>query len=89
MSEMTGTRRKTDRLPGGGVAPDSARLWAGRGSGKPCEFCGEAIPAEDVQYDLEVTEQLASATQALCGQSLSFHLKCYDQWRAGLGSDVG
>jgi hypothetical protein len=85
MTAMTGTRGKTDRQPGSGVAPDTTRLWAGRGSGKPCEFCGKAIPAEDVQYDLEVTEELATATHASRGQSLSFHLSCYDKWRAGLG----
>ncbi len=80
---MTDTR-KIASSPSMGVASDAIRLWAGRGSGKPCKFCGKAIPAEDVQYDVEVTEELVTATQASPGRILSFHLRCYDQWRAAL-----
>jgi hypothetical protein len=78
---MTDTWKKTDSPPGG-LALEAARLWAGRGSGKPCAFCGKSISADDVQYDLEVTEELAPATQISRGGTLSFHLPCYDQWRA-------
>ena len=70
--------------PAGRVTEDATRVWAGRGTGKPCECCGKAIPAEDVQYDLEVTETLAAVTNACRGRTLSFHLSCYDQWRDSL-----
>jgi hypothetical protein len=81
VDEMTDTWKKTDS-PASGVAPEAARLWAGRGSGKPCEFCGKAISADDVQYDLEVTEERVTAAQTSRGRILSFHLPCYDRWRA-------
>lgn len=57
------------------------RVWAGRGTGRPCEHCGGAIPVTDVQYDLEITDALAALTNAALGRTLSFHLSCYDRWR--------
>lgn len=68
----------------GRVTESALRVWAGRGTGKPCERCGKAIAAEDIQYDLEVTEALAAATRIPGGRTLSFHLHCYDLWRADL-----
>ncbi len=74
--------------PAGHGTDGAIRVWAGRGTGKPCEHCGEAIPVSDVQYDLEVTDALAHAlaaiSNALRGRTLSFHLNCYDQWRESL-----
>jgi hypothetical protein len=80
--EMPDTLKKTGSMPSP-VAPDATRVWAGRGTGKLCEVCRKAIPAEDVQYDLEMTEDPAVATNASRGRILSFHLHCYDRWRAG------
>jgi hypothetical protein len=77
---MNGTTK--DAHPSHGRAmTDSTRLWAGRGTGQPCEYCGKAIPAEEVQYDLEVPDRSA-ATSASDGRILSFHIGCYDPWRA-------
>jgi hypothetical protein len=64
------------------------RVWAGTGTGKPCELCGKSIPADAVQYDLEVAEAAVAATSASRSRVLSFHLNCYDRWRAGR-DDVG
>jgi hypothetical protein len=62
--------------------PGTDRLWAGRGSGKPCDFCGKAIDAEDVQYDVELLESSRGPDKTVCTRNLSFHLGCYDPWRA-------
>jgi hypothetical protein len=70
--------------PAGQGTDGAIRVWAGRGTGRPCAHCGEAISATGVQYDLEITEALAAVTDALRGRTLSFHLNCYDQWREGL-----
>ena len=70
--------------PAGHGMDGAIRVWAGRGTGKPCEHCHEAIPATDVQYDLEITDALATLTHATRGRTLSFHLNCYDQWRESL-----
>ncbi len=65
------------------------RVWAGRGTGKPCEHCGDVIPVSDVQYDLEINDGLAAITKAVRGRTLSFHLNCYDQWRERLAVPAG
>ena len=70
--------------PAGRLTEGAIRVWAGRGTGKPCERCRKAISADDVQYELEVTEALAAATNIPGGRTLAFHLQCYDQWRADL-----
>jgi hypothetical protein len=59
------------------------RLWAGSGTGKQCDFCGKAISVEDVQYDLEVTDSAPGSDRPARPRTLSFHLGCYDPWRAG------
>ena len=67
-----------------GAAPGPVRLWAGSGTGKQCDFCGNAISVDDVQYDLEVSESSTSAAdKSSRSRTLSFHLGCYDPWRAG------
>ena len=77
---MTHSLKKTDS-PFSGVMPDVTRLWAGRGTGKPCEFCGKAIAADDIQYEIETTADLRGVTDTR-GRTLSFHVNCYDSWRA-------
>jgi hypothetical protein len=76
---MNGTTKNAHRSHGR-ASTDSTRLWAGRGTGQPCEYCGKTIPAEDVQYDLELAEK--SAASSPDGRILSFHIACYDPWRA-------
>lgn len=67
----------------GRAMSDSTRLWAGRGTGQPCEYCGKVIPAEEVQYDLEMPEKPAAAAATSADERiLSFHIGCYDPWRA-------
>ena len=66
----------------GSSAPGPVRLWAGSGTGKQCDFCGKAIGVDDVQYDLEVADG-APGEKASRSRTLSFHLGCYDPWRAG------
>jgi len=80
---MTRTLKDADSLPGR-LTSDALRLWAGRGNGKPCEWCRKTISAEDVQYELEVTGNPGVAVNASRGDILSFHLQCYDRWRASL-----
>ena len=67
----------------GGSSPGPVRLWAGSGTGKQCDFCGKAISVEDVQYDLEVTDSVPVSDKPARPRTLSFHLGCYDPWRAG------
>lgn len=76
-------RTTKDAHPSHGRAMrDSTRLWAGRGTGQPCEYCGKAIPPEEVQYDLEVQDRAAPAANDPDSRILSFHINCYDPWRA-------
>ena len=77
---MTGNSKHP---PSDGSAPvGPVRLWAGSGTGKQCDLCGKAIGVDDVQYDLEVAES-APAGEKPRSRTLSFHLGCYDPWRAG------
>jgi hypothetical protein len=78
---MNNILKETDSSPGC-VTPEAPRLWAGRGTGKPCQFCSKAIRADEVQYDLEVVADAAGTSNASRGQVLSFHFNCYDPWLA-------
>jgi hypothetical protein len=81
---MNGTMKNAHASHGRAMT-DSTRLWAGRGTGQPCEYCGKAIPAEEVQYDLELAERPVATTASTTtsdGRILSFHIGCYDPWRA-------
>lgn len=42
------------------------RMWAGRGSGKPCDGCGEVISASQVEYEFESGD----------GRTVRLHLGC-------------
>lgn len=59
------------------------KLWAGSGTGKRCDYCGKVILSDDVQYDVEVTGSSGGGEKTLRSGTLSFHLGCYDRWRAG------
>jgi hypothetical protein len=58
----------------GGRLPQSLSLtmWGGQGSGLPCVVCGEAIPRDQVEY--EVADPRG-------GESLLFHLLCHTVWQ--------
>lgn len=77
---MNGTTKHAE-LSHGRAATDTTRLWAGRGTGQPCDLCGKVIPPEEVQYDLEVADRSSDANVST-GRIFSFHLGCYDTWRA-------
>jgi len=52
------------------------RMWGGKGSGVPCDFCRVVVSPDDVEYEVEA--QLDGATVLL-----HFHPRCHDAWTAG------
>ena len=47
-----------------------SQMWAGDGSGEPCDACDQPIPRDDVEYE----------AQFLPGGTFRFHRKCFDTW---------
>jgi hypothetical protein len=54
----------------------SVRMWGGKGSGLPCDFCRVLVNSDDVEYEVEA--QLDGAIVML-----HFHPRCHDAWTAG------
>jgi hypothetical protein len=54
----------------------SIRMWGGKGSGLPCDFCRVLVGPEDVEYEVEA--QLDGATVML-----RFHYRCHYAWTGG------
>jgi hypothetical protein len=52
------------------------RMWGGKGSAAPCDFCRVIVGPSDVEYEVEA--QLDGATV-----TLHFHPRCHDAWTAG------
>jgi hypothetical protein len=52
------------------------RMWGGKGSGVPCDFCRVRMGPEDVEYEVEA--QLDGETLLL-----HFHPRCHDAWTGG------
>ena len=52
------------------------RMWGGKGSGLPCDFCRVLVGPDDVEYEVEA--QLDGATVIL-----RFHRRCHDAWTGG------
>jgi hypothetical protein len=52
------------------------RMWGGKGSGQPCDFCRVLVGPSDVEYEVEA--QLDGATVML-----HFHPRCHDAWTGG------
>jgi hypothetical protein len=52
------------------------RMWGGKGSGLPCDFCRVLVAPADVEYEVEA--QLDGATVIL-----RFHRRCHDAWTGG------
>lgn len=52
------------------------RMWGGKGSGQPCDLCAQAIPPEEVEYEIE------DHTQPRDPPSLyRFHFLCHAAWQ--------
>lgn len=52
------------------------RMWGGKGTGMPCDFCRVLMGPEDVEYEVEA--ELDGARLML-----HFHPRCHDAWTAG------
>ena len=68
----------TDRRQSGSEsAPDLAeiRLWGGKGSGAPCNYCGRRITASEIEYEVEAEVRGRPVT-------LHFHPACHEAWKA-------
>ncbi len=52
------------------------RMWGGKGSGLPCDFCRVLVGPEDVEYEVEA--QLDGVTVML-----RFHYRCHYAWTGG------
>ena len=52
------------------------RMWGGKGTGVPCDFCRVVVGSDDVEYEVEA--DLDGARWVL-----HFHPRCYDSWTAG------
>jgi len=48
---------------------ERARTWAGHGSGASCDLCKHPIAAHEIEYEVELAEQV-----------LCFHLTCHRNW---------
>ena len=51
------------------------RTWAGHGSGGPCDLCGEPIDPQQIEYEVELSEDA-------CVSVLNLHLSCFEVWMA-------
>jgi hypothetical protein len=69
-------RKRARELIQEGKLPDRApvRVWAGPGSERPCALCGEAIPASDVEYEVDTAVGRARKT-------IHFHFACHAAWQ--------
>ena len=52
------------------------RMWGGKGSGLPCDFCRVLVGPGDVEYEVEA--QLDGAVVML-----RFHYRCHYAWTGG------
>lgn len=61
-----------------GKLPDRApeRIWGGPGSGGACALCGEPVPAEQTELELEFSQN----TQANGGGVHRLHARCFTLW---------
>ena len=52
------------------------RMWGGKGSGLPCDFCRVLVGPDDVEYEVEA--QLDGTVVML-----RFHYRCHYAWTGG------
>jgi hypothetical protein len=59
-----------------GLLPDVrvSRVWAGRGTTRPCYGCDEAIAAKEIEVEVELAGAVA----------LRLHQRCFRIWQAAL-----
>jgi hypothetical protein len=58
------------------------RMWGGKGSGVPCDFCRVLVGPDDIEYEVEADLDGAKVM-------LHFHPRCHDAWTAGQEPTVG
>jgi hypothetical protein len=46
------------------------KCFVGEGTSRPCDGCDKLIMADEIEYELDVTES----------RTLRFHAKCLDAW---------
>jgi hypothetical protein len=54
---------------------EPTRTWAGHGTGALCNFCGETIKPQDIEYEVELVT-------AMNVRNLHFHFNCYRSWES-------
>ena len=52
------------------------RMWGGKGSGMPCDFCRVVVGPHDIEYEVEADLHGSKLV-------LHFHPRCHDAWTAG------
>ncbi|HUI59281.1 MAG TPA: hypothetical protein VLX90_03625 [Steroidobacteraceae bacterium] len=52
------------------------KMWGGKGSGLPCDYCRVVVSDAEVEYEVEarLDDELLM---------LHFHPRCHDAWKAG------
>jgi hypothetical protein len=61
-----------------GVLPSvkPRKLWAGLGSGRPCDGCGRSITPTDLEYELEFADD----------RTIRLHRDCLAIWHQATGN---
>jgi hypothetical protein len=55
-------------------ADSSGKSYAGKGTNRTCDGCGETITQDDVEHEVDVADN----------RTLRFHQECYNVWRAAV-----
>jgi hypothetical protein len=55
---------------------DPDRTWGGKGVGLPCLVCGERIPRDQVEYELQFAHDGATPRR----ERFHLHLRCFAAW---------
>lgn len=49
------------------------RTWAGHGNGAPCDLCGEPIESDQIEYEVEFSDDGRIP-------ALNLHIACFEVW---------
>jgi hypothetical protein len=55
-----------------------ARIWAGKGTGATCSFCGYSIQAHEIEYEIELAPP---STERI----VRLHFHCHRRWEVQVG----